>query len=122
VLRRGNDHNLKEHLRQLEEMLLQPEIRRSKSEVEKVVAEDFFEFGSSGKVLYQGSGIKEEGLAIVNMTMSDFVIHPLTTDVVLATYRICNRETNEHSLRSSIWKKTHESWRMCFHQGTKTAD
>lgn len=114
------DNHLKDHIRQLEEKLLEPEIRSSKVELKKLLADDFFEFGSSGKVLYKDEEIADDGIGIVKMKMSDFDIHPLSGDIVLVTYRILNENTNQHSLRSSIWKLYEGVWKMAFHQGTKT--
>lgn len=99
--------SLKEHLRQLEEKLLKPEIRTSQKELNNLLAVNFFEFGSSGKVLYKDEGIGEEGIGEVKMTLSDFEIYPLSEEIVLTTYRIFNEVKKQHSLRSSIWK-----WKM----------
>ncbi|TXC76271.1 DUF4440 domain-containing protein [Metabacillus litoralis] len=111
--------NLKEHLQQLEESLLKPEIRSSQQELKKLLAEKFFEFGSSGKVLYKNEDIGVEGIGIVNMEISDFEIHPLSDEIVLATYCVFNVDNKQYSLRSSIWKLINERWQMVFHQGTK---
>ncbi|MBS8263756.1 DUF4440 domain-containing protein [Mesobacillus boroniphilus] len=112
--------DLNVHIRQLEENLLKPEVRSSRTELEKLLADDFFEIGSSGRVLYKGEVIAEDGIGIVKMKLSDFEIHPLSADIVLATYRIFNEISNQHSLRSSVWKQNEGVWKMVFHQGTKT--
>jgi hypothetical protein len=114
------DYYLKEHIRHLEENLLKPEVRSSRKELKKLLADEFFEFGSSGKVLYRGEEIAENGIGIVRMTLSDFELHLLSETIVLATYRIFNEESKQHSLRSSIWKLNEGRWKMVFHQGTKT--
>lgn len=114
------DNLLKDHIRQLEEKLLSPEVRSSRIELKKLLAEGFFEFGSSGKVLYKDDDIEEGGIGIVKMTLSDFELHPLSESVVLATYRIFNEVSKQHSIRSSIWKLNEGKWKMVFHQGTKT--
>ncbi|WP_226671598.1 DUF4440 domain-containing protein [Metabacillus litoralis] len=116
----GNKIELREHLFQLEKNLLKPEIRTSQNELANILADQFFEFGSSGKVLYKDGNIGEEGIGIVNMKLSDFEIHPLSDEIVLATYRVFNEDTKQHSLRSSIWKSINDKWQMVFHQGTKT--
>jgi len=110
---------LKEQLLQLEENLLQPEIRASKEELAKLLADEFFEFGSSGKVLYKDENISEMTLSEVRMQLTDFEIHPMSDEVVLTTYRIYNELTEQHSLRSSLWKLVDGHWKMHFHQGTK---
>ncbi|MCM3585733.1 DUF4440 domain-containing protein [Mesobacillus maritimus] len=112
--------DLKKQIKQLEEKLLSPEVRSSKVELQKLLADDFFEFGSSGRVLYKDEEIAADGIGIVKMKMSDFEIRLLSDDVVLATYLVLNESTNQHSLRSSIWKQNEGKWKMVFHQGTKT--
>lgn len=116
----GSEIKLKEHIRQLEENLLSPEIRTSRTELKKILADNFFEFGSSGRVLFKEEEIPEDGIGIVKMKMSEFEIHRLSDEVVLATYQIFNEITNGYSLRSSIWKQFDGEWKMVFHQGTKT--
>lgn len=115
-----SESSLKEHLRQLEGKLLQPEVRTSPEELTKLLADDFFEFGSSGNVWYRKDGIGDEGIGVVKMTLSNFAIHPLSDDTVLTTYRIFNEISLQHTLRSSIWKCRDGRWQMFFHQGTKT--
>lgn len=110
---------LKEHLRQLEEKLLQPEIRTSPEEIEKLLENDFFEFGSSGNVWYK-NGIQTAGIGVVKMIISNFEIHQLSSNTVLTTYRIFNEVKMQHTLRSSIWKFSDGIWKMFFHQGTPT--
>lgn len=114
------EFSLKEHLRQLEENLLKPEIRTSLEDLTKLLTDDFFEFGSSGNVWYKKDSIGEEGIGVVKMTLSNFEIHPLSADTVLTTYRIFNEINLQHTLRSSIWKLIDGDWKMFFHQGTKT--
>ncbi|MGG3988142.1 DUF4440 domain-containing protein [Bacillus smithii] len=105
-----NKSALKKHLCQLEQMLLKPEIRSSPKEPEKLLADDFFEFGSSG--------VDEGGLSIRKMTLYDFEINPLSEDVVLTTFRVKDDTRMQDTLRSSIWKFCDGRWQMFFHQGT----
>ncbi|MBC2022013.1 DUF4440 domain-containing protein [Listeria booriae] len=114
------DQDLKALLQKQEEQLLRPEIRTSKEGLNQLLATDFFEFGSSGRVLYRGEEIDEAGIGVVDMQLSDFEIKSLAEDVVLATYRIFNVEQKQSSLRSSIWKFQNNRWQLVFHQGTKT--
>lgn len=114
-----NKSALEKHLFQLENKLLLPEIRTSKEELTNLLSDNFFEFGSSGKVLYKDEEISGATLGIVQMKMSDFEIHSLSEEIILATYRIFNELSKQHSLRSSIWKLVDGHWKMHFHQGTK---
>lgn len=108
---------LKVHLKQLEERLLKPEIRTSPEKLGELLADDFFEIGSSGKVLYE-NGIGNAGIGIVYMRLSDFEIYPLSDNIVLTTYKILDEEKKQVSLRSSIWRYRKGKWKMFFHQGT----
>ena len=111
---------LKEHLLQLELNLLKPNIRTSREELSQLLADEFFEFGSSGKIWTRKDIVDDEGLGEVKMKLDNFRIHPLSDDTVLATYRIFNEVTLEYTLRSSIWTYQGYRWQMFFHQGTKT--
>ncbi|WP_335871733.1 nuclear transport factor 2 family protein [Bacillus sp. 2205SS5-2] len=110
--------SLKEQLRRLEEKLLQPEVRSSQLELQKLLAPNFFEIGSSGKVLYQNEPISKAGIPTVDMSLSEFTIHPMSEEIVLATYKVYNATKHQHTLRSSLWKKVQNQWKMVFHQGT----
>ncbi|WP_397545300.1 DUF4440 domain-containing protein [Rossellomorea vietnamensis] len=80
------NEDIKKKLHQLESNLLKPEIRSSKTELTRILAEGFFEIGSSGKFLYQNEEISEEGIGEVKMTMDHFEVHPLSDEIVLTTY------------------------------------
>lgn len=106
----------------LENELLKPEVRSSADKIKSLLSEDFFEFTSSGKVYDYKPGdafIDEPGTGyeIVN-----FCAHMIADDNVLATYRAKKKKpdgSEEYSLRSSIWKRNGEDWKMVFHQGTQ---
>ena len=121
-------NNLKEitsTIRLLEEKLVESGVRHSVDELDKLLADDFTEFGRSGNVYDKrvviGRIQKEE---TARMTLSDFKIVGLAPNVILAKYRATKTETGgqkSYSLRSSIWRKTGDKWRMFFHQGTTAA-
>lgn len=115
-----NQSGLKKHLRELEQRLLEPETRTSPAELDNLLADAFFEFGSSGNVWYKNDSVGGEGLSVRKMTLSDFEIHPLAEDIVLATYRVKDETRIQNTLRSSIWKLIDGRWQMFFHQGTIT--
>ncbi len=112
----------------LEILLLNPEVRKSADELSTLLADDFTEFGSSGKVYY-----KPDTLALlttntdtVEFLISNFSLKILTENIILATYR-AQKTTNGSnvitSLRSSIWRKSDiGEWQMFFHQGTVIHD
>lgn len=111
---------IKQQILELELKLLKPEIRTSPKEIDKLLAEGFFEFGSSGNVWYKKDCIVPEGIGVMEMTLSEFDLHPLSDDTVLATYRVRDDTRMQNSLRSSIWKFIDGRWQMFFHQGTIT--
>lgn len=111
--------SLKEHLCQLEEQLLKPDIRKSSEELSKLLAEEFFEFGSSGNVWYK-KDIGSEGISVRKMTLHNFEMNSLAPDIALTTYRVTDETRNLDTLRSSIWKLKDGRWQMVFHQGTPT--
>ena len=114
-------------LRKLEEDLLQPEIRKDREAVAALLADDFCEFGSSGKVFSKPEIIQalqtEESSQI---SIADFRVQSLTSGIALVTYRAveqgeAGREIRT-SLRSSVWVMRDEEWQMLFHQGTIIPD
>jgi hypothetical protein len=114
---------LKEHLCSLEERLLQPEVRKSVKELEALLADDFIEFGSSGRIFNKQQVI--DGLvneSPVQMTLMDFNAKLLAPDVALTTYRVVKHQDRRCSLRSSIWKWKEGKWQMFFHQGTPSVE
>ncbi|MBA2652256.1 MAG: DUF4440 domain-containing protein [Tatlockia sp.] len=106
-------------IQHLELSLLDPPIRQSKNALNKLIADDFVEFGKSGKIYNKQNildALPTEKPKIFNMI--DFEIRELSQDIVLARYKTI--ENGVVSLRSSIWQKVGDpSWQLLFHQGTK---
>jgi hypothetical protein len=114
-----------EHIRSLELRLLDPEVRASSEALAPLLADDFLEFGSSGRV-FDKTGITARlvGQSGPELSLDDFAARRLAPDVVLATYRARIRglgSAERHSLRSSVWIRRNGRWQMLFHQGTPTA-
>jgi hypothetical protein len=110
-------------LRQLEEKLLSPQIRSSARELDHLIADEFVEFGASGRVYTKPIIIaelpQETPLA---RSLSDFAARPLGPGVALVTYTALGRQPGEpdvRSLRSSVWVLRDGRWQMLFHQGTR---
>ncbi len=114
-------------LRKLEEDLLQPEIRKDREAVAALLADDFYEFGSSGKVFSKPDIIQAlQTDQPAQISIADFRVQSLNTEVALVTYRAvkqgeAGREIRT-SLRSSVWVIRDERWQMLFHQGTIVPD
>ncbi|UCE65630.1 MAG: DUF4440 domain-containing protein [Candidatus Zixiibacteriota bacterium] len=121
-----NKESTKQLLYDLENRLLQPEVRHSREELEKLLAEEFVEFGSGGRIYNIQSIIEELAKeSNVRISMTDFEMVSLASNVALVTYRAVYSEGEgepaHHSLRSSIWKLAGDTWQLIFHQGTPTS-
>ena len=114
---------LTEHIRSLELRLLDPRVRATPTELEALLAEDFIEFGSSGRIFDRPEVIRalqhEPG---TNFSLQGFSLRTLAENVVLATYTVTahlvHSEEVRSSLRSSVWLLRSGRWQLCFHQGT----
>ena len=103
--------------RDLEERLLLPSVRASPDEVTALLADEFVEFGSSGRIYDKQQIIRllQEEQGEAQCTLVDFSARRLAANIVLVTYRVVESRT----VRSSIWCLEDGRWRMVFHQGTK---
>jgi hypothetical protein len=118
-------HDLVLHLQGLEEELLRPGIRHSRVELEARLAPDFAEIGTSGRVYDRASlveALANEGDGPPMIHVRDFSVRLLAPDIALATYRSVLEDPAGGppavALRSSIWRRDGDAWRMAFHQGT----
>jgi hypothetical protein len=112
------------HLKALEETLLDPAVRRDRARVAALLAEDFEEFGSSGR-----AWTREQVLELLASeeyappAMEDFKCDLIAENVALVTYRSVKTDAvsgvRASALRSSVWVKDAKGWRVRFHQGTK---
>lgn len=125
----GDFSNLLDEIRGLEETLHRHDTRRSRAAVEALLAEDFVEFGSSGRVYQRRQMIEllaqEEKDDTTTLVACDYLLRAISADAVLLTYRTCRRmaDGSERSvLRSSIWQRGSGGWKMLFHQGTVSPD
>jgi hypothetical protein len=111
-----------EMLRQLEESLLQPQVRGDVAALNRLLADDFVEFGASGQKYNKAdiiAALPHE--PPIERTTSDYAVRELGPGVALVTYHVVRHtpaEPSMHSLRSSIWVHRDGRWQMIFHQGT----
>jgi len=113
-----------DHLKSLEETLLDPAVRKDPALVASLLADDFVEFGSSGRSFDKTSIIEElknEPTRPASL-LSDFAIRALAPDAILVTYRTTRLDPSHQPLsqarRSSIWIQCDGRWQVTFHQGT----
>ena len=115
-----------EHIKKLEEQLLNANTRNSRKELEKLIAADFLEFGSSGRVWNKKDIItdllNENTEGEYSLSTEDFKVISLSSDVAMATYRCYRKNLSgdilRTTLRSSIWRLKEGNWQLYFHQGT----
>jgi hypothetical protein len=116
-----DDKTLSLHIQSLEELLLQSDVRKSEEDIDHLICEEFREYGQSGRIFNKQdiiTGLLNE--TPTQMDMSHFEFKRLSPDLGLATYVVYNHRRQKHSLRSSIWMREEEAWKMLFHQGTPT--
>lgn len=114
-------------LYQLEERLLQPEVRKSAQDVAELLADEFIEFGSSGRIFDKQQIIENlQNEPLTQITITEFNTSVLAAGVILVTYRAVKYSADSaepvYSLRSSIWKLIDDEWKIVFHQGTVARD
>ncbi len=129
----SDDPSLENHLRELEESLLDPKVRKDPVRVSALMADDFLEYASSGRV-YDKAQIIEEMLhePPIHLGLTEYRVTPLADGIALARYiglryfdppspaAAGAEETPppRRSLRSSLWRREDGRWRLFFHQGT----
>jgi hypothetical protein len=117
-------NELKETIYKLETDLLKPEVRMSIEKLGEILADDFVEYGSSGLVYDKAMILQRlpQGPSPA-YTIYDFEIIVLSETIVQSRFksdRTNMDNTKSLSLRTSIWRKEGDAWRMVFHQGTIT--
>jgi hypothetical protein len=102
-----------EHVVALELRLLDPAVRADRAEVERLLDPEFREIGASGRAWDRDSIVAalaaDPGEPVrVRDVSAQFVAE----GVALVTYALPG------SLRSSLWRRGEDGWRVLFHQGT----
>ena len=116
--------DVRAELLRLELRLIQPKFRRDRAEVEKLLAPDFVEFGSSGKIWSRAEILSHlETESYTPPEISNLGCRMLCEDVALVMYRSVHASTETREqievVRSSIWRRDGAGWQLCFHQGTR---
>jgi hypothetical protein len=112
------------HLRSLEKRLLDSAVRRDSEQISTLLADDFVEFGSSGRTFDKAQVLEylRDELPQEEALIRNFVAKPLCSTVFLVTYRATRRDASRahrsDSWRCSIWVKRDGRWQLQFHQGT----
>ncbi|MBY0272778.1 MAG: DUF4440 domain-containing protein [Alphaproteobacteria bacterium] len=112
------ENPLRNKIYELELSHLNPETRHSVKKLENLLADEFMEIGSSGKIYHKNDIFKWLPLESPRQfIVEDFSVLTLSEDIILATYKLTSEAVS--SLRSSLWKFNENKWKMVFHQGTK---
>jgi hypothetical protein len=101
----------------------------SRADFERMTMPDFWEVGASGKrysrsfvleELEQRYQVRGEDPLPGSTKASGFHCRQLAADVYLLTYTLLQGERK--TLRSTLWQRTAEGWKVVFHQGTIVQD
>jgi len=128
-----NRQYLSQHLEGLEVFLFDPVARRDIAAVSNLLADEFREFGSSGRIYTKLDILAELSVEQpVVITLTDFDCNLIAPTAALVTYKSLSSHDKRpptQALRSSLWvlrtagarpvKSSEPSWQMVFHQGTR---
>lgn len=108
--------------RALEESLLAPEVRRSPERLSALIADDFVEYGSSGRIFDKHDVLEgADRLPDIELPLTDFHARMLSSNTAIVMYRSTTRRSDgtvSEALRSSVWLLSDDRWQMALHQGT----
>jgi hypothetical protein len=115
-------------IKRLELRLQLPSVRSSRAQLDQLLADEFMEFGSSGRIYDKRQIIQ----TLVADPRSQMPRYPalrnvkviwLGDDVALLTFRSTQTQAGTsarlYANRSSVWKRNGGRWQMVFHQGTR---
>jgi hypothetical protein len=117
------DETHRAELYRLEQLLALAGKRPTRDELERYIANDFVEYGASGRIWTKQSVIEAmRTWPVEEREIVDFSVRTLSNSVVLVTYKSTRQGehfgTQRTSLRASIWRQNGKSWELLFHQGT----
>ena len=106
----------------LETDLAGADVRRSKARLEELIAPDFLEFGSTGRI-YDAAAAMTAVLTGGSppVRIDDLEVRMLGEGIALVTYRATVEPPDDAAAvarRSSIWRCDDGTWRIAFHQST----
>lgn len=112
-------HDVSAELLALEELLLTNAARTSAQKLADLIAPDFVEIGSSGKKYFFRPGDTFPPLA-EEAKIEDFSVRQIAENIYLVLYEIRydSGVSRKITLRSSLWRKAADGWKIFFHQGT----
>ncbi|HIE1097809.1 MULTISPECIES: DUF4440 domain-containing protein [Stenotrophomonas] len=120
------DAALAAELEALERALHTPQVRGDRARLAELLDEDFSEIGSSGQCYGRAAALAEIPLerAQVLIESEQFAVRLLADGLAQVRYRSryhVEGLAQPWVLRSSLWRRHGQRWRMLFHQGTPEA-
>ena len=119
---------------QLELKLLHTDMRAYPAVIDELLDSVFEEIGSDGQTHARQEVVAwlQNKDSAQQWLLADFRIKPLSNDMVIAVYRAVRldpaqaagkdqngQEANRGSIRSSVWQRRGDHWKMVFHQATQ---
>lgn len=120
------DAALAAELEHLERALHAPQVRGDRARLSELLDEDFSEIGSSGQCYGRAAALAEIPLerAQVQIESEQYAVSLLAPDLAQVRYRSryhLDGQPQRWVLRSSLWRRHGQGWRVVFHQGTPEA-
>ncbi|HDS1225460.1 DUF4440 domain-containing protein [Stenotrophomonas maltophilia] len=120
------DVALAAELEALERALHAPQVRGDRESLAALLDEDFSEIGSSGQCYGRDAALQEIPLerAQVLIESAQYAVWLLADGLAQVRYRSRHHvdgQAQRWVLRSSLWRRQGQRWRMVFHQGTPEA-
>ncbi|TGW22419.1 DUF4440 domain-containing protein [Stenotrophomonas maltophilia] len=120
------DAALAAELEALERALHAPSVRAGREQLVALLDEDFSEIGSSGQCYDRAAALMEIPLerSKVLIESDQYAVRLLAEGLAQVRYRSRHHldgQPQRWVLRSSLWRRHGEGWRMVFHQGTPEA-
>jgi hypothetical protein len=120
------DDALAAHLQALERALHDPVVRGDVAQLAALLDDDFSEIGSSGVCFDRAAALAEipRERAQVEIVSTDYdcvLLVPTLAQVRYRSWYVIDGERQREVLRSSLWRRHGEAWRVVFHQGTPAA-
>jgi hypothetical protein len=111
------------HLLRCEQTLLDPAVRRDRARASAFLANDFVEFGASGRIWNREQILDLLATeAYTRPAIEDFRCRLVAGGVALVCYRTVRIDASSGrsgaTLRSSLWTEESGEWLIRFHQGT----
>ncbi|TDV29656.1 nuclear transport factor 2 family protein [Stenotrophomonas sp. CC22-02] len=120
------DAALAAELEALERALHTPQVRSDRVRLAALLDEDFSEIGSSGQCYGRAAALAEIPLERAQLLIESeqFAVRLLADGLAQVRYRSryhVDGQAQRWVLRSSLWRRHGQRWRMLFHQGTPEA-